>query len=52
MQEEGLQPDNAAYVAGIAACSDEGLVDLALELLDKLLVENPGDQAVRSTVNI
>lgn len=44
---EGLRPSGAAYVAAMGACARGGVVDLALELLDKVLVEHPGDKRVR-----
>lgn len=44
--EEGEQPGGAMYVAAMAACARGGVVDLALELLERILVEYPGDKEV------
>lgn len=41
-----MQPGGAAYMAAMAACARGGVVDLALELLDKVLVEHPDDKMV------
>lgn len=48
MQTEGLRPDGGAYVAAMEACARGGMMDLALELLDRVLQEHPGDETVRS----
>lgn len=47
MQAEGLRPDGGAYVAAMEACARGGMMDLALELLDRVLQEHPGDETVR-----
>lgn len=47
MQAEGLRPESAAYVAAMEACARGGVMDLALELLDRVLQDHPGDEAVR-----
>lgn len=47
VHSEGLRPSGAAYVAAMGACARGGVVDLALDLLDKVLVEHPGDKKVR-----
>lgn len=47
MQAEGLRPGGAAYVAAMAACARGGVVERALELLDRVLVEHPGDETAR-----
>lgn len=46
MQAEGLRPEGAAYVAAMEACARGGMMDLALELLDRVLQEHPGDETV------
>lgn len=48
MRTDGLQPSGAAYVAAMAACARGGVADLALELFDRVLVEHPGDEKVRT----
>lgn len=47
MQAEGLRPESAAYVAAMEACARGGVMDLALELLDRVLQDHPSDKAVR-----
>lgn len=47
VQAEGLRPGGAAYVAAMAACARGGVVERALELLDRVLVEHPGDETAR-----
>lgn len=47
MQAEGLAPESPAYVAAMEACARGGVMDLALELLNRVLQDHPGDQAVR-----
>lgn len=46
MQADGLSPGSAAYVAAMEACARGGVMDLALELLDRVLQDHPGDEAV------
>lgn len=50
MQADGLRPESAAYVAAMEACARGGVMDLALELLDRVLQDHPGDKAVRCLV--
>lgn len=45
--KEGEQPGGAMYVAAMAACARGGVSDLALELLERVLVEYPGDKEVK-----
>lgn len=47
MQAEGLRPNGAAYVAAMEACARGGVMDLALELLDRVLMFHPRDERVR-----
>lgn len=47
VQAQGLRPGGAAYVAAMAACARGGVVERALELLDRVLVEHPGDETAR-----
>lgn len=48
MQAEGLRPESAAYIAAMEACARGGVMDRALELLDRVLQDHPGDEAVIS----
>lgn len=50
MQAEGLRPNGAAYVAAMEACARGGVMDLALELLDRVLMFHPRDESVRVTI--
>lgn len=47
MQAEGLRPESAAYVAAMEACARGGVMDRALELLDRVLQDHPADEAVK-----
>lgn len=47
MQDEGLRPDGAAYVAAMEACARGGVMDRALSILDRVLTLHPGDERVR-----
>ena len=49
---QGLKPESAAYVAAMEACARGGVMDLALELLDRVLQEHPGDDAVRNACHM
>ncbi|CAM9608691.1 unnamed protein product [Ectocarpus sp. 13 AM-2016] len=46
MQAEGLRPNGAAYVAAMEACARGGVMDLALELLDRVLMFHPRDERI------
>lgn len=50
MLEEGLLPSGEAYGAAMSACARGGMVDLALELLERVLTEHPDDQRVRTCI--
>lgn len=47
MLAEGLHPGGIAYVAAMEACARGGVIDNAIELLEKILREHPSDKEVR-----